>query len=319
MEILIQGVLALQLLKHDVVFSVNNRNSMKYLFLCLSMSTLWAHAANDPLVKAYERFAKKMSGYEYVSNDLDPKASFLMSTSEITNLDYLEFLYAMKTTEGKEVYQSMLPDSSQWQAFPTFGATLEEVYHDHPGYHHFPAVNITHDQARAYCEWLEGVLRKNELTSGYTVEVKLPSLREWTYAATKGGNEKNQLPWDGLNLHKEGEPRAIYNEISQFDVLRSENGTDLKILESSYYYPYPKRYGTFMGDVHSLATGFWNLAHMAGNVAEFVEEKGYTKGGSWQDPAFYLLNHVTQEYEGDGASISNGFRVLVKLTPEDVN
>lgn len=288
---------------------------MKYLLLCLCMSAYMANATNDPLVKVYERFAKKMSGYEYVSNDNDPKASFLMSTSEITNFDYLEFLYETKQKQGVEAYQAMLPDTSLWKDFPSFGETLASTYHDHPAYHKYPVVNISHDQARTYCNWLQEVLNKNKLTSGYQVQVKLPSVEEWTYAATGGGHEDNKLPWPGLYLEHEGEIRAFYNRISQYDIVRDEK-EGLKIFDSFYYYPYPERYGIFMGDVHELETGFWSLAHMAGNAAEFMEEKGITKGGSWRDPAYYMMNRISQTYEGSGASISNGFRVLVRLIPE---
>ncbi len=290
---------------------------MKYLFLCLCMSGFLAHAG-DPLIKAYERFAKKMSGYEYVTNDLDPKASFLMSTSEITNLDYLEFLFETRKKDGMKAYQEMLPDSSLWRAFPGFGEILEITYHDHPAYHSYPVVNISYEQASKYCRWLQEVLNQNKLATGYKVEVKLPSVEEWTYAATNGGHEGNKLPWSGRDLEHEGEKRAFFNSISQYDIIKDDEG-ELKILDNSFYYPYPERYGVFLGDVHYLETGFWNLSHMAGNAAEFVEEKGVTKGGSWRDPAHYLLNHVSQTYEGSGASISNSFRVLVKLIPEEVN
>ncbi|MDW3190712.1 MAG: SUMF1/EgtB/PvdO family nonheme iron enzyme [Cytophagales bacterium] len=282
------------------------------------MSANLAHEINDPLVKAYERFAKKMSGYEYVANDGDPGASFLMSTSEITNFDYLEFLYQTKQQKGLEAYHQMLPDTSLWREVPPFGETLEVTYHNHPAYHKYPVVNITHDQAKEYCAWLQDVLSQNELVNGYQVQVKLPSVEEWTYAATGGGDDDNKLPWSGLELEHEGQTRAFYNKISQFDILRDEEDS-IKIYDSSYYYPYPQRYGIFMGDVHQLETGFWDLAHMAGNAAEFIEEKGVTKGGSWRDPAYYLMNRVLQTYEGSGASISNGFRVLVKLIPEEVN
>lgn len=291
---------------------------MKYLILCLCICGHLAHATNDPLVKAYERFAKKMSGYEFVSNHQDPEASFLMFTSEITNLDYLEFLFETKQQQGLEVYNKMLPDTSLWRAFPGFGETLEFTYHNHPAYHQYPAVNISYEQATRYCEWLEGVLNRNEMVMGYKLQVKLPSLEEWTYAASDGGVEDNTLPWPGRSLVQEGQRRAFYNEISQFDILK-DNEDGLKIYDNSFYYPHPERYGIFLGDVHYLETGFWNLAHMAGNAAEFVEEKGVTKGGSWRDPAYYMLNHVSQTYEDTGASISNGFRVLVKLVPDEVN
>lgn len=291
---------------------------MKYLFLCLCMSGFLAHAAKDPLVKTYERFAKKMSGYEYVANDQDPNASFLMSTSEITNLDYLEFLFETKQIHGLNAYNEMLPDTSLWAEFPDFGETLEITYHHHPAYHNYPVVNISHEQARQYCRWLQEVLNRKKLVTGYQVQVKLPSVEEWTYAATDGGDDDNKLPWPGRELEYQGETRAFYNKISQYDVLKDENN-QLQIFDSSYYFPHPERYGIFLGDVHHLAAGFSNLSHMAGNAAEFMEEKGMTKGGSWRDPAYYLLNHVSQTYKGSGASISNGFRVLVKLIPEEVN
>lgn len=289
---------------------------MKFLLLSLCLPAILIPVSNDRLVKSYERFAKKMAGYEYVSNEADPQASFLMSTSEITNLDYLEFLYETRKAKGEEAYLQMLPDTSLWQDFPIYGGTLEIVYHDHPGYHYFPVVNISYKQARSYCGWLQEVLNRTEWLTGYQLEVKLPSIAEWTYAATSGGNPDNLLPWSEANLGTPNEPRAFYTQINPFAVRRAADG-ELMIHEN--FNSNSEQSGAFLGDVHQLETGFWGLAHMAGNAAEFVEEKGYTKGGSWRDPAYYLLNDVSQRYEGTGASPSNGFRVLVKLVPDQVN
>ena len=290
---------------------------MKYMVLFLCMPGLLADTSTDPLVKAYEKFARKMSGYEYVANEQDPTASFLMSTSEITNLDYLEFLHETRTTRGQEAHDRMLPDTSRWEDYPTFGSTLAGLYHHHPVYHRFPVVNITHEQARAYCQWLQGVLNTIDWITGHRVEVKLPSVEEWTYAAT-GGIPDNPLPWPGTALIHGKETRAFYHQISPFDLIRDETGK-LSFVDSIQYFEYPAQIGIFLGDVHELETGFWGLAHLGGNAAEFVEEPGITKGGSWRDPAYYLQNHVAQNYQGSGASVSHGFRVLVRLVPDQVN
>jgi hypothetical protein len=53
---------------------------------------------------------------------------------------------------------------------------------------------------------------------------------------------------------------------------------------------------------------------MAGNIEEFVAEEGYSKGGSWRDPGYYLQNYVHQTYNRESsASNFRGFRFAMEV------
>jgi hypothetical protein len=53
---------------------------------------------------------------------------------------------------------------------------------------------------------------------------------------------------------------------------------------------------------------------MAGNVEEFVLEKGISKGGSWSDTGYYLQNAVEEHYDSTfSASSERGFRIVMKI------
>ena len=53
---------------------------------------------------------------------------------------------------------------------------------------------------------------------------------------------------------------------------------------------------------------------MAGNVEEFVREKGITKGGGWDDTGYYLQNSVYETYSSSNeTSAARGFRFVMEI------
>ena len=66
--------------------------------------------------------------------------------------------------------------------------------------------------------------------------------------------------------------------------------------------------------VKSYPANGYGLFDMAGNVEEYVLEKGVTKGGSWKDTGYYLNIHVEELYDSTSLTSSErGFRFLMKL------
>lgn len=254
-------------------------------------------------VKRTERNMKHLSGYVYVPK-IDGEGGFYVSTSEITNLDYMEFVHHMKTEGGASAAQQVMPDTSLWNEVPEIGATMAEYYYGHPAYHTFPVVCITHEQALAYCEWLEGVLNEHYAEGEVRITVTLPTEEEWKYVAMDG-SESNTFPWTGNSLmNEEGKYRANFLAVNQANIVAADE--QLIIAEDLQGEMMPV-------SVHDFDTGAFATSHMAGNVAEFVLEKGITKGGSFADTGYYLKNNVLQTYQDAGASVEHGFRVIVKV------
>ncbi len=82
--------------------------------------------------------------------------SFYMDETEVTNLDYLEYLYWIKRVFGEsypEVYRKALPDTLVWRDRLAYNEPLAYLYLRHPAYHDYPVVGVNWLQASDYCSW----------------------------------------------------------------------------------------------------------------------------------------------------------------------
>ena len=90
--------------------------------------------------------------------------SFYMDETEVSNLDYLEYLYWLARVFGEdypEIYHDALPDSLAWRQQLAYNEPLVETYFRHPSYHNYPVVGVSWVQANEYCKWRTD--RVNEL------------------------------------------------------------------------------------------------------------------------------------------------------------
>ncbi|MDP2422806.1 MAG: SUMF1/EgtB/PvdO family nonheme iron enzyme [Bacteroidales bacterium] len=82
--------------------------------------------------------------------------SFYMDETEVSNLDYLEYLYWLWRVFGTnhpEVYYKALPDTLVWREKLAYNEPLVDYYLRHPAYHNYPVVGVTWQQANDYCIW----------------------------------------------------------------------------------------------------------------------------------------------------------------------
>lgn len=82
--------------------------------------------------------------------------SFYMDETEITNLDYIEYLYWLNrifAADYPEVYRKALPDTLVWRERLAYNEPLVETYLRHPAYRNYPVVGVTWIQANDYCSW----------------------------------------------------------------------------------------------------------------------------------------------------------------------
>ena len=90
--------------------------------------------------------------------------SFYMDETEVSNLDYLEYLYWLARVFGEdypEIYHDALPDSLAWRQQLAYNEPLVETYFRHPSYHNYPVVGVSWVQANEFCKWRTD--RVNEL------------------------------------------------------------------------------------------------------------------------------------------------------------
>ncbi len=113
---------------------------------------------------------------------------FFMLETELSNLDYKEFLDSLKS-QGKTVELAIAQiDTLKWRDPNAYNEPFVNYYFQHLAYSRYPLVNISYEGAQLYCKWLTEILNKS--VKGITVEAMLPTRAQWIWAA-RGGIKKN--------------------------------------------------------------------------------------------------------------------------------
>lgn len=82
-------------------------------------------------------------------------SSFYMDQFEITNFNWLEYLYWVKRTYPSYplIYKNALPDTNSWRSPLAFNEKYVEYYLRHPAYRDYPVVGVSWLQANDFCNW----------------------------------------------------------------------------------------------------------------------------------------------------------------------
>ena len=275
------------------------------------------------------------------------KGNLYASSSEVTNDEYNLFLDYLSKNGPSELYEKCKVDLSQYDAT---SLALFKGYHTYIDpktvlvkgrgknpYRDYPLVNISHDGALAYCDWLTEQYNGNADRKFKKVKFRLPTLKEWQIAAL--GFDGFQS-WDlEKNVLKIAMPKNDKDELSKGD--EKDYPFDDTIL-----YPWYKAYnfrnraqnskncflGNFkapenckpcmspsigmdgysmMGRTESYFPNGMGLYDVVGNVAEMIDEEGKACGGSWnQSPEESTLKSVST-YKGPDAAV--GFRIFMEV------
>jgi len=105
--------------------------------------------------------------------------SFYMDETEVSNLDWMEYLYWLKDPanildkeERDKQYYEALPDTLVWRRPLSYNEPWVTNYLRHPAYQDYPVVGVTWLQAKEYCKWRtdrvnEDMLRKKGYLKTY--------------------------------------------------------------------------------------------------------------------------------------------------------
>lgn len=262
------------------------------------------------MLKALEKMDKKKFAYipsgEFEHNGkMTSVQSFVIQTTEVSNLEYRTFLFDLLMQNRKEEFLRAKPDQKQWSLIvgPENSTMdpLEEMYFSHPAYNNYPVVNISREGAEMYCKWVLDELRNyisNEKNQQFN-RIRIPSKVEWIYAASAGGLDF-PYPWTGQFLrNSEGCYLANFKpSVNGF----LEDGGLFTVAVNSYH---PNRLGIY---------------NLSGNVAEMVyndihSKSAGTAGGGWMNSAEELKILGPDPYAGiTSPHPCIGFRVVMTVT-----
>lgn len=296
-----------------------------YLTFIAVLSFLSFHSYSQENKNSHKKmkvFSKQLKTYKFIpsgtfsllenGDSLVSIRSFFMSETETTNKQYLDFVNDIQTKFGKDSSNQILPDTNSWRAFEL--GHHPEYYFRHPAFQDYPVVGLTYKQAKNYCIWLTEKLNKNSDKPFKRVIARLPLKVEWEYAAG-GGISGTKFPWESNDIRdsETGQLLANFKEIKQPAIQEVYGDTIIKTntVSNSLYNRYQD---DFTEHTTSYQPNTYGLYNMAGNVSEFVYEKGILKGGSFNSTGYYLNLYHHEKYEDpEYRSAETGFRIVIQI------
>ncbi len=281
------------------------------VFLAVSTTFLSGYRKGD-------NWQKKLKGYQYVpsgtmvfNGETISVAGFYMAETEVTNAQYRAFLNDLKAQGKMDLYEKARVDSVRWNDAGIEDDSLIKYYHRHPSFDQYPVVNISREGAELYCQWLTEHLSKQ--LSVKLDPFRLPYEVEWVKAA-RGGLKSSPYPWGGPYLqNKQGDFLCRFRYVPQAHIYQDKETGELQVLTKEERMKDPfyqvSEYRFPITPAKAYAPNNYGFYNMSGNVAEMVVEKGRTKGGSWNNTAYYVKIDAEDPYEGfKEASPFIGFR-----------
>lgn len=249
-----------------------------------------------------------MGTFEYHGQKVSVNG-FYMETTEVSNLEYLTFIFDLLIQNRKDDFLKAKPDQSQWvKVFKgTYDFTnLKDAYFSNKTYRDYPVVNISREGAEMYCRWLTNATNEYLASKNKPLmnDLRIPTNHEWTYAARSGTNTAD-FPWlTNVPQNKMGCFMANFS-IKNFGEIKRDP-------KAKCGYGFPKAIttaGTILGEMQTTVMiaaynpNDFGLYCMSGNVAEMVYEQDLitkkishgTRGGSWYSDVDFL--RLTSENE----------------------
>lgn len=231
--------------------------------------------------------------------------SLYAAISETTN--YFYKLYLIETRQLKDSIQN-----SNWHNFTRYH--YYQQYGENKLFDNYPVVNITYEAAQHFCAWLTQKYHQDPNRKFKEVVFKLPNESEWEYMTSNGKVGMNTYPWGGPYCrNSRGCYLANFCPLEEDYLFRDSMGR--------HYYRYPNGDSTisrmadgteFATPVNSYFPNDFGLYNCSGNVAEMIEQKGVSKGGSWNSSQYYISIRARETYDTPAANLGFRFVMLVK-------
>jgi len=276
---------------------------------------------------------------------------FFICKYELTNKEYLSYIDSLKKLDTAYA-NDQLPDTLVWRQKNSNSDLFVEYYLRHPAYVNYPIVGVSYNKAQRYLEWRTKQYNSNPDRVFKKVKFRLPTEREWIYAA-KGDNNYALYPWKKQReMTSSGQEMANFHYVSQASIYRDSTlkknylgetymieeikctGEKVKEFNPSNLDGLQNDIDGYTMAVDAFKPNVYGLYNMGGNVEEMVDAfyhrtgpyifshgeepakdpSGVTKGGSWNDTGGYVQNYIRQFYPSkDYTSNEIGMRLVMEV------
>jgi formylglycine-generating enzyme required for sulfatase activity len=248
------------------------------------------------------------SGTAIVNGDSVTVQSFYMYNKEVTNFNYLEFLYDLKSHGETELLKIAQVDSNRWNMLNSYNQAYVTYYHSHPAYKEYPVVNVSHEAALLYCKWLGEKYDEKFGTKG-KFKFRLPERAEYIRAAR--GDSKASYAWKTNSLRNEkGQILCNFTQLGSEDIHRNTETGKYEIVIATREY-----WDNGFADILAPSESYWpnefKIYNLNGNAAEMIAEKGIAMGGSWKNTGYDVRVESEQNYSEPNPW--TGFRVVMTV------
>lgn len=283
---------------------------MRPLFACLALlvlSSFQIHKKHKP--KLPSEFVSVPAGTVHITEGPTTVAvavqEFYMSKYEVSNLQYRNFYNEVAPALSERDRERIACDSAGWDTLTSSNQPMIQLYHRHPAFNNYPAVNISYEGAMAYCKWLQEKLSKEN--PEFEIEVTLPTYAQWIYAA-RGGRSQALYPWNTYHLrNNKGQKLCNFKSVNDYHIYRNRKTGKAEVAE----FAGSPDLQTFTSSVNSFKPNDFGLYNMCGNVAEMITEKGKALGGSWND--FGGDVHIMGQCNYERSAATVGFRPVILI------
>ena len=258
---------------------------------------------NRLLTKAKELGLDSTAKRAYIRG-LDSCSEFYVASTEVTNIQWKEFLMYLKQEGRMEEYRDNILDTTVWRHLLAYNEPFVDYYYQHKAYSEYPAVGMTLKQAKAYANWLTEIYALKNQSVKITFSV--PTKKQWIRAAR--GENISLYPWGGpyvrnskgaylTNFKNYDASNIHYNtEINKYEVISMSQFMDGAIITAPAESYYPNKFGIY---------------NMSGNVAELVSDDTVAMGGSWNDTGYDV--RVESEQPATQPKSTIGFRMVATI------
>lgn len=266
------------------------------------------------LLSGVKTLAQDQSVIKSIAQDMKPLAQgVFIYPFEVSNQQYRYFLEAMQKHESVN-YDKAKWDTTRWHSTTQHYKPFEQYYHLHEDYQDFPAVNMSHAGAVLFCDWLTAIYNKWPERPFETVRFRLPAESEWQLALANGDRSKRDSLLACRKVEfvdEEGYWTVNFRHLSQSQLKMARYGDSLTYVSEVDSTRFDGN--TLMSPVKSYLPNSLGCYNLQGNVAEWMEEKGITKGGSYATTGWYLLPESKLLLDPNIGYPDVGFRFVMEV------